>query len=134
MHRYFSGNIALIDKVLDLSLQRQNIVSANLANINVDGYKGRHLNFEKDLQDAVNSRKHPNKMVATDEDHVGGSGDIHAFMKNIDHEFKPRVVHGADSVNFDEEMTAMGKNAMLYNALSQIMNGAFAGLNKVVKE
>lgn len=134
MHRYFSGNIALLDKVLDLSLQRHNVVTSNLANINVDGYRGRRLDFEKDLQNAIDTREHHEKMGIDDADQVGGHGDVQSFMKNIDHEFKPRVVHGADSVNFDEQMTIMGKNAMMYNTLTQLVSGSFTGLNKMVNE
>ena len=53
MKSLFPDHVDLTAKVMDFQLQRQNIVSANLANINTPGYKARRLEFEKDLQAAL---------------------------------------------------------------------------------
>ena len=50
MKSLFPDHIDLTARVMDFQIQRQNIVSGNLANINTPGYKARTLEFEKDLQ------------------------------------------------------------------------------------
>ena len=71
MKSLFPDHIDLTARVMDFQIQRQNIVSGNLANINTPGYKARTLEFEKDLQAALGisqngpvSRTHPKHLPA----------------------------------------------------------------------
>lgn len=133
MKSLFADHINLTARVMDLQLQRQNVVSSNLANINTPGYKARSLEFEKELQAALGlsesgtvARTHPRHLPhAFDPDSVEGK---------ITRDFTPRVVQGVDSVDLDKEMAAMAKNNLLYSALSTVIQKNFAGLKQVIQD
>ena len=46
MKSMFNAQIDLISKVMDMQLQRQNVIASNLANMETPNYKPRELEFE----------------------------------------------------------------------------------------
>ncbi|HBR06145.1 MAG TPA: flagellar basal body rod protein FlgB [Desulfovibrio sp.] len=133
MRSLFDGHIELSEKVLDLRLQRQNLVMSNIANVNTPQYKAKSLEFENDLQNALalDSR---GKVTRTDDGHMPATFDEATFQGKGAKEFKPRYVYGEDSVNLDKEMTVMAKNALLYNALTEVITKNFTGMTKIIAE
>lgn len=133
MKSLFPDHVNLTAKVLDFQLQRQNIVSANLANINTPGYKARTLEFEEDLQAALGlseagavARTHPNHFPL-----AFSAGQTEA---EVARSLTPRVVQGVDNVDLDKEMAAMAKNSMLYNTLAMIMQKNFSGMKQLIAD
>lgn len=53
MKTLFSMPINLTGKVMDMQLQRQNIIAGNIANVETPRYRPRELTFEKELQAAL---------------------------------------------------------------------------------
>ena len=133
MKGFFEPHIDLTAKVLDMRLQRQNLVTANITNADTPNYRPIHLEFEKDLQSAM-AMDMRGKVTRTDKEHLPASFDINGFQGKGVKEFKPREVLGGDKVDLDKEMTAMAKNAMLYNALTDIIKKNFEGMSKVIAE
>ena len=133
MKSLFADHIDLTAKVMDFQLQRQNIVSANLANLNTPGYKARRLDFEKDLQAALGiadggavARTHPN--------HLPAAFTAESAEATVTKTLVPRVIQGVDSVDLDTEMAAMAKNNLMYNALSTVMAKNFTGLKQIIQD
>jgi flagellar basal-body rod protein FlgB len=116
-----------------MQLKRQNVVMSNLANLKTPGYKERTLEFEEDLQKALNLDAQ-GKMTRTAGSHMPAVFNPDNFGPEWDKVFKPRVVHGEDQVDIDKEMAKMAKNNMRYNALATILKGNFEGLNKIITE
>lgn len=133
MKGLFEEHFGVVEKVLDLRLQRQNVVMANVANVNTPGYKARKLAFEEDLQAAMNMDA-KGKMVRTDARHLPSEFDVNSFHGKGITEFKPRMVYGEDSVDLDKEMTAMAKNSLMYNALTDVISKNFTGLQTVIQD
>ncbi|GFM34834.1 flagellar basal body rod protein FlgB [Desulfovibrio subterraneus] len=133
MKSLFSSHMAITEKVLDMQLKRQNVVMSNLANLKTPGYKERTLEFEEDLQKALNLDAQ-GKMTRTAGSHMPAVFNPDNFGPEWDKVFKPRVVHGEDQVDIDKEMAKMAKNNMRYNALATILKGNFEGLNKIITE
>ena len=50
MKTLFSSQIGLVGRVLDMQLQRQNVITGNLANIETPNYKPRELEFERNCR------------------------------------------------------------------------------------
>jgi len=134
MQDLYGQNAALIGKVMDLRLERQNLVMANLANINIPGYKARTLEFEKELQQAVGSPEMRANMTRTQSSHVPGTYDPDTYQGDVLKEFKPRTIYGADAVDLDKEMSVMSKNSLMYNALSTLMQKNFEGIKTAITE
>lgn len=132
MKSIFSDHINVAAKVLDFQLQRQNIVSANLANINTPGYKARKLEFEDDLQAAL-GLSDAGTMSRTNHRHLPSTGmtDLEATVSKP---FAPRVVQSVDNVDLDTEMAVMAKNNLAYNTLALVLQKSFAGLKQTIQE
>jgi flagellar basal-body rod protein FlgB len=133
MKGLFERPIDVVEKVMDLRLERQNVVMSNIANVSTPKYKARKLAFEEDLQAAMNLDA-KGKMVRTDPRHMPFAFDVNGFEGKGITEFKPRLVYGEDVVDLDKEMAAMAKNSMMYNALSDIEAKNFTGLQSVIQE
>lgn len=133
MRSLFDGHIELAGKVLDLRLQRQNLVMSNIANVNTPQYKAKSLEFEQDLQSAL-ALDARGMVTRTNEHHMPAAFDEGSFEGTAGKEFKPRYIYGEDAVNLDKEMTVMAKNAMLYNALTEVITKNFTGMAKIISE
>ncbi|MCK9240721.1 flagellar basal body rod protein FlgB [Desulfocurvus sp.] len=133
MKSLFDSNVHLTGKVLDLRLQRQNVVMSNLANITTPNYKARRLEFEADLQAALN-RDARGKITRTDEKHMPTVFAADGFRGDLVKGFKHRIIHGEDNVDLDKEMSVMAKNTLMYNALGTVLQKQFDGLATVITE
>ena len=133
MKTMYPDNIALLGKVMDLRLDRQNVVMTNLANQDVPSFKARRLEFEKELQSALDLDEH-GKMTRTSGSHLPSAFSAAGFQGNLEMGWKPRVVAGLDSVDMDKEMSIMAKNTLMYNALTDITKRSFEGLQRVITE
>lgn len=133
MKDLFGANAGLLGKVMDLRLERQNLVMSNLANINIPGYKTRSLEFERELREAL-SQDTRGMLTRTSKAHMPTPFAVDGFSGQVGREFKPRTVYGQDGVDLDKEMSVMAKNSLQYNALTTLVKSNFDGITKVITE
>lgn len=133
MRTLFPSQIQLVGKVMDMQLQRQNVISSNMANINTPGYKPRELEFEEELQKALGQDMN-GRMSRTEKGHIPAVFDPEKFSPEWHKQFKPRQIHGEDSVNLDKEMTKMAKNQLHYTALTQVIAKNFEGIKTIIQD
>lgn len=133
MKSLIEPHVNLLGKVMNMQLQRQNVVMSNVANVKTPGYKPRVLEFEDQLQAALNLDV-KGKITRTNEKHFPGAFDPTTFSAEWDKELKPRVVHGEDRVNLDKEMTIMAKTSLQYSAMATVMKSSFEGLKQIIAE
>ncbi|HCG05773.1 MAG TPA: flagellar basal body rod protein FlgB [Desulfovibrio sp.] len=133
MKSLYEPHVNLVGKVMNMQLQRQNVVMSNIANVRTPGYKPRELEFEKQLQAALNLDA-KGRMTRTEDNHMPAVFDPEGFNADWDKAAKPRIVHGEDRVNLDKEMAKMAKNSMHYTALSTIIRGNFEGVKTIIQE
>lgn len=133
MKSLFGRHIHLQAKVLDMRLERQNVVAGNLANIKTPGYKARRLEFEEDLQAALGLASQ-GKMTRTNPKHLPAKFDPNSFSADFIKNMRPRVIQGEDAVDLDKEMTAMAKNTLLYNTVVTTLQKNFEGMKTIISE
>ncbi len=133
MKSLFESDLGLMSKVLDMQLQRQNVVSSNMANVKTPGYKTRTLSFEDELQAALGLDA-KGKMARTDRKHMPAAFDVNGFGPEWEKAFRPRVVHGEDRVDLDKEMAIMAKTNLHYSALASTIRSRFEGLKQIITE
>lgn len=133
MKSMFSSQMNLVGRVMDMQLQRQNIIHSNLANMETPNYKPRELAFEEELQSALGLDMR-GRMATTSSGHMPAAFNPDNFGPEWSKQFKPRQVHGEDRVNIDKEMARHAKNQLHYNALSQVMMKQFEGLSSVIQD
>ena len=131
MKTMFERHEGITEKVLDMQLMRQNIVASNMANLTTPNYKARRLEFEENLQAALNLDAR-GKMTRSDEKHIPAAFDSKTFGPDLEKDMPYRVIHGDDNVDLDKEMAVMAKNTMRYNALTTVLKKGFDGLRDVM--
>lgn len=131
MRGLIESHINLTAKVMDMRLERQNIVMGNIVNVNTPEYKAQSLEFEGRLQSALNQDAR-GKMTRTQKDHLPAVFNPNGFQGRGIEEFTPRHVYGEDSVDLDKEMAVMSKNGMMYNALASVIKKNFQGIQKAI--
>ncbi|MBG0778075.1 MAG: flagellar basal body rod protein FlgB [Desulfovibrionaceae bacterium] len=133
MKGLFASHLDLTAKVMDMRLKRQNVVMSNLANMETPNYKPRRLEFEEDLQKALNLDSR-GKMSKTSGGHMPAVFDAGTFGPEWVKDFKPRMTWGEDNLDLDKEMTTLAKNTMMYNALVTVIKKNFDGMKQIITE
>ncbi len=133
MKSLFPSHANLVGKVMDLQLQRQNMIMGNIANVDTPKYKTRTLEFEDQLQKALGLDMNGN-LTRTDPRHVPVAFDPNGFSGDLELAVTPKIVHGQDRVDVDKEMAKMAKNNLQYTALSQIIKGNFDGIQTAIQD
>ncbi|WP_291322712.1 flagellar basal body rod protein FlgB [Desulfonatronospira sp.] len=133
MKALFGNYIHVTSKVLDMRLERQNVVSSNLANVKTPGYRARRVEFEEQLQSALNLDAR-GKVDRTNPGHLPATFDPRSFNAEFIKSMEPRVYQGEDAVDLDKEMSIMSQNTLMYNALSMIQQKNFHGLKTIISE
>ncbi|MDR3175960.1 MAG: flagellar basal body rod protein FlgB [Desulfovibrio sp.] len=133
MKSLFDPSVGLMSKVLDMQLERQNVVSSNMANIKTPGYKARKLTFEDDLQAALGLGV-KGRLNRTDPRHMPAVFSPETFGAEWEKAFKPRIIHGEDRVDLDKEMAVMAKTNLHYTAVATVIRSKFEGLKQIIVE
>ena len=118
---YSQENYLISKKLLDATHLRHEALSNNLANVETPGFKRRDLpqSFSVELRRAVDRK---------DFRRVKGL----LPRSSEDRQAKPVRMDG-NTVQLDEEMLAMNRNALNYEYLSNSVGGSIKELNKAIR-
>lgn len=107
--------IDLLARVLDVAATRHKVIAHNVANVNTPGFQRLEVTFEEELA----------KVLA-------GGGDPSGVKPKVAvDETAPARVDG-NTVDIDQEMGALGKNALLYQAASSILASRLGMLRSAI--
>ncbi len=115
----------LMARALDYRALRQDLISANIANVDTPYYRSRDISFEESLarEKARIDRKESKrlKLAVTHPDHfdtpTSGRGDRAEIFFRDGHMAR----NDGNTVDLDVETTEMAKNMTMYNALVAAM-------------
>ena len=96
----------LLRQTMQATNTRHKVISQNLANVNTPGYHAQQVNFEQQLKELMEGG-----------DHLGSSDlqpEIVEAVGSIEKE-------NGNTVDVDNELTQLNKNAMVHGALTQIL-------------
>jgi len=133
MKSLYEAHVGLVGKAMNMQLQRQNVVMSNIANLRTPGYRARTLEFEDQLQAALNLDSR-GKLSRTHEKHMPAAFDVNGFSPEWDKVINPRIIHGEDRVDLDKEMARMAKASLHYSTLSTVMRNQFEGIRSIITE
>ena len=123
-----------IEKALDATALRQQVISDNLANVNNPDYQAKSVAFDKQLREAM------------DHDNAKGKPGAFTFESNLPKNLQLEqmggwtkenlaptmgTVDGAIDVN--TEMSSLAKNQILYQAYTSKVSGIYGALKWVVE-
>ena len=131
----FDTTVNLLGKSLDLRAKRQNMISANLANVETPGYTPTDLSFEAELKSALN--KGGGKTASsTNPRHIqlkGGSAALELVAgQSVE---LPGRGTGPDGngVELESEMGRMAENQIMYNASVQLLTKKFEMMKQAIR-
>jgi len=126
----------LLEKGMDVSLLRHQVISDNIANVDTPGFKRMDVTFESELNRALESEKEPRFPVyATDPRHMDffkpqDYRDVRAKMQ-IEHDSNFR--NDKNNVDIEKEIADSVKNTLRYRAMAQRLDGNYKMLNLVLQ-
>jgi len=132
----FGKNLDILGRTMDVALLRREVISDNIANSDTPHFKRSVVNFESQLERALDSekiRRFPNLM--THDRHI-------AFQRPLDYRtVRPRRVwdwqttakNNGNNVDIEQETMNLMQNQLLYQTLAQAVSGEFARVNIVLR-
>lgn len=119
----FNGSDAIKMEALNQRLQRQHVLTSNIANAETPGYRALGFDFEKQLQ-AVADGGDPFPMKATSgkhfmNGHTEADGTIYpdVYVRPTE-----SVSHDGNTVDVDVEMGRLSQNQILYRSTVELLN------------
>lgn len=128
----FSDTTRLMERALDASSLRNNVIANNLANVDTPGYKRSEVRFEEELAKALSSSGGISGKRTRAEHIPIGRRSATEVSPGVEVQEDTTVRNDGNNVDIDREMAALAKNSILYNALAQEINGEFQKLKTVI--
>jgi len=120
--------VNVLDKALDASWIRNEVISNNIANATTPGYKRQDVSFESELRQALGGSRYMS---------------VDAKVANVKvNSLRPRTYtdHGnysyrmdGNNVDIDTENVMLASNQLKYNALMASVNQEFSNLKLVMR-
>jgi flagellar basal-body rod protein FlgB len=117
----FDKTIDALSRSLDLHLMRHAVISDNIANAETPGFKSRRVDFENELQKAVDAS-----------DINTATRTIASVNPVIYEDYQSETGQDLNGVDMDREMSALTKNDIKYSAASQAISKKFALLKYAI--
>jgi len=132
INRLFN-HMGVLEKALDASWLRNEVIAHNIANADTPGYKKYRVEFEEELKSALESSGLKGKKTRPKHLDIGTSS-IEEVRPRVVRTFGTQMREDGNNVVMDEEMTNLAKKVILYNALVQKISGEFNKLKMVISE
>lgn len=124
--------INVMSRGLDGSLNRQQALADNIANIDTPNYKRKDVDFISVLREQ-SEEKSSLSLKTTNEKHIAGSKTEVKSLKNLGFR-ENNYRNDKNNVDVDVEMAEVAKNGIYYNTLAKQINGQFRGLKDIISK
>ena len=126
--KLFSNTIDSLEKGLNYSSLKQEVISQNIANVDTPDYKAKEVRFKDFLNQSMDQSK---EAFRTDSRHFrfNGAGSTNNIVeqKNVTYN------NNGNSVDMDKEMSDLATNQIYFDALTEQLNLKFNSLKDVIK-
>jgi len=132
----FGKTIDILQRTMDTSLLRREVISNNIANSETPNFKRSDVSFEAELSRALASEKKQTLPArVTDPRHM-------SFNESVDYRsVRPRrvldyltdVKNNGNNVDIEQEMMMATQNQMMYELMTQSVSFQFSQINIVTK-
>ena len=133
----FGRQLDVLQRTMDASILRQNVIANNIANANPPNFKRSEVNFESRLAHALESeaRRPRFREALTDEDHI-------AFYEPLDYrDVRPRRVldflttakNNGNNVDIEVESMGLLNSQLAYQMMVRSVSDSFTRINLVLR-
>ena len=120
-----------LERSLDFRLERGNVISANVANVDTPGYTPTELNFDEQLVRTLTGDPEPG-LATTDSRHLSTVDPVPRGEVEFDTFALPN--QDGNSVDLDHEMTKLSENQIQYRASTAFYNKRMALMKYAITE
>lgn len=120
-----------LEHALDFRLERGNMISANLANVDTPGYTPVDIKFDEQLGQFLSGKNPPN-MSRTDAIHRSAFETAPRGEVEFDYFSLPN--QDGNSVDLDHEMSKLAENQLLYKATTKVYSKRMALIKYAIQE
>lgn len=133
----FGRTVDVLQRSMDVSLLRQDVIANNIANSDTPNFKRSEVNFETALKDALQSEQRTERSfpaALTNERHI-------PFDRPVDYrDVEPRRVldyqttakNNGNNVDIEQEAMNQLNNQLLYTLMTDAVRAKFSQLNLVL--
>ncbi len=129
--RIFGRTSKMIEKALNISAKRHNLIAGNIANMDTIGYNPQDLDFSRTLKRAM-GKKEPDSLDRTHHKHLPANGEESFAMKGEN--TRDVDIYHLDTVNIDTQMMSLMENNIKYRATTEMLLRKMKILNYSIDE
>lgn len=124
------GKVNMLEKGLDASWLKNNVIANNIANVDTPGFKSSSVSFESAFKRALNNEGISAKK--TRDKHINFSSQSVEAMVTTNKNTVNRM--DGNNVNIDYENAELAKNTIYYNTLAEQLQSEFRKLSIAINE
>ncbi len=128
----FGETFNVLHNALNLRVQRQQVISSNIANSDTPGYAPARLDFEEQLQNSLSDSEV--SLASSNPKHFPLHGEAPAVRGNMRREPSPSQIGDKNNVSLDQEMQRLSENQIKYEATTKMLRKKFTTLQKVMQK
>lgn len=126
--RLFDYTMNILERSLDYSALKNNVISNNIANVDTPNYKAKKVEFKSVLNEALTNQLETKR---THPKHIPFNNHRTPFQIVSNHQ--TMYNHNGNNVDIDKEMSELAKNQIYYRGLVDRINGKFSTLQTVIR-
>ncbi len=115
-------SLSEIEQRIKLHVERQKVITSNIANADTPNYKSKDIDFNKALNQEVE------QLAATHEKHITGPGQSGEIIAKKEGEWKD-----GNNVELNEEMAKMSENQILHDFYIARFSGYTKKFKQIIK-
>lgn len=129
-----SEAFAFKQAALSLRTQRQEVLSANIANADTPGYKARDIDFSAELSRAMGPQQGKGlSLSATSDGHLRSRGGINPGMVDLKYRMPDQPSLDGNTVEMDRERAQFVDNSVRVEAQLSMTRSFIQGLKKAMQ-
>lgn len=130
-----SEAFAFKQAALGLRTQRQEVLSANIANADTPGYKARDIDFSAELSRAMGPQQNGKglSLSATTDGHLRGRGGVNPGMVDLKYRMPDQPSLDGNTVEMDRERAQFADNSVRVEAQLSMTRSFIQGLKKAMQ-
>ena len=131
MKLMFDRLSSTLEHSMDLRLERSNMISANIANVDTPEYTPVNIKFDEQLTDYLAGQDSPS-VRKTDISHMGISSS--GPRGEVEYDYFSLPNEDGNSVDIDHEMSKLAENQLLYRATTRMYTKRMALMKYAITE
>lgn len=126
------SNVDLLQKGLQASQMRHDVIANNIANVDTPGFKTSHVEFESFMADALQGDSFVGRR--TDPRHIAiGTSDASDVQPLVVTDDDSTMRMDQNNVDIDQQMSELAKNQIYYDTLVRQISGELSRLQLAIE-